>query len=83
MHLLFLITALLLTACTNKVGWGKSHEVVLANEKAITVIYDPLMGGYKKAQIAATEHCQKHDKDPVPTLTGDQGTLLTQTYECK
>ncbi len=27
------------------VGWGGTHEVTLANERAISIVYDPLMGG--------------------------------------
>jgi len=82
--LLLLILILPLTACAGApVGWGGSHELVLANEQAVTIAYDPLMGGYNKANHAATEHCAKYSKSPVPTVRGNKGVLPTQTYECR
>lgn len=84
MRLFLMILILPLAACANApVGWGGSHEVSLANEKAITVVYDPIMGGYEKAQHAATEHCKQYGKSPVPTVSGNRGVLPTQTYECQ
>lgn len=84
MRLLLTFLILPLSACANApVGWGGSHEVALANEAAITVVYDPMMGGYNKAMQAATDHCAKYDKSPVPTVSGNRGVLPTQTYECR
>lgn len=65
------------------VGWGGTHEVMLANEKSITFIYDKLVGGYYAIMTDATEHCKKYKKDPVPTSEGRQGMLFTQTFECR
>ena len=84
MRFLLLILILPLAACANApVGWGGSHELVLANEQAVTIVYDPLMGGYDKANHAASEHCAKYNKSPVPTVEGNMGALPTQTYECR
>tara|TARA_R110002124_G_scaffold149220_1_gene315074 strand:+ start:221794 stop:222048 length:255 start_codon:yes stop_codon:yes gene_type:complete len=84
MRLLLIILVLPLSACANApVGWGGSHDIVLANEKAITIAYDPIMGGYSKAMQAATEHCGEYDKSPVPTVSGKRGPMPTQTYECR
>jgi len=82
---LFAILLSLMTAgCVGApVGWGGTHEVMLANEKSITFIYDKLVGGYYAIMTDATEHCKKYKKDPVPTLEGRQGMLFTQTFECR
>lgn len=84
MRILPMLCLFLLCGCANsKVGWGGTHEVVLANEAAITVVYDPMVGGYHKAQEVSTEHCKKYGKSPVPTVAGKAGILPTQTYECR
>ena len=84
MRYLLLTLPFLITACAGgAVGWGGSHQVVLANEQAITIAYDPLMGGYGKAQQVATEHCDLYKKSPIPTVSGNMGILPTQTYECR
>lgn len=83
MRFFLLVSILSLTACAGKVGWGGSNEVVLANDEAITIVYDPLMGGYGKAQQVATGHCDQYGKSPVPTVSGNRGVLPTQTYECR
>lgn len=85
MRLLFTtFMALTLTACANApVGWGESHEIALANDEAITIVYDPMMGGYNAAQQTAAEHCDQYDKSPVPTVSGNRGILPTQTYDCR
>ena len=82
---LFAILLSLMTAgCVGApVGWGGTHEVMLANEKSITFIYDKFVGGYYAIMNDATEHCKKYKKDPVPTLEGRQGMLFTQTFECR
>jgi hypothetical protein len=73
-----------LAACAGApVGWGGTHEVVMANEKAITVLYDPFLGGHDDAYRIATEHCKKFGKDPVPTVEGRKNMQPTQTFECK
>lgn len=39
--------ALILAGCAGApVGWGGTHQVTLANEQAISIVYDPIMGGY-------------------------------------
>ncbi len=79
-----IILMLPLAACANvPAGWGGSHDIVLANEKAITIAYDPLLGGHSKAQQVATEHCAQFDKSPVPTVSGHRRVMPTQTYECR
>ena len=81
------ILLLLLSACTTgAVGWGQTHEVTFANEKAITVTYDPVVGGRKPAMQAAQDHCAKYKKTAVPTETVKEDMykiITTQTFECR
>jgi len=65
------------------VGWGGSHRPVLLNEASATFEYDPLVGGYDKVMEAASKHCSSFGKNAVPTQSGGQGVLRTQTFECK
>jgi hypothetical protein len=81
---LIVIFSLMTAGCVGApVGWGGTHEVMLANEKSITFIYDKLVGGYYAIMTDATDHCKKYKKDPVPTSEGRQGMLFTQTFECR
>lgn len=73
-----------LTACAGApVGWGGTHEITLANERAISIVYDPIVGGYAAANRAATEHCQKYGHSPVPTDRKPNGVLTEQVFECR
>lgn len=64
------------------VGWGGTHQAVMANEASVTYVYDPMVGGYSAIMGAATEHCNIYGKSPVPTVSGRDGVLSTQTFEC-
>lgn len=78
------LIVLTLTACAGApVGWGGTHQVTLANEKAITIVYDPMMGGYAAANQEATTHCNKYGLDPVPANKGKAGVLTEQVFECR
>ncbi len=84
MRFLFLSASLFLAACAGApVGWGGTHQVTLANERAISIVYDPLVGGYPAANKAATEHCQKYGLNPVPTTKTKNGVLTEQVFECR
>lgn len=84
MRFLLLIPILSLAACAGApVGWGGTHEVTLANERAISIVYDPMMGGYAAANKAATEHCLKYSRSPVPTNKMPHGVLTEQVFECR
>lgn len=65
------------------VGWGGTHQVTLANEQAISIVYDPLMGGYGYANAEATAHCMRYKKNPVPTNKVKNGVLTEQVFECR
>ena len=65
------------------VGWGGTYDILQANPKSITIRFDPMVGASNKIWAPATEHCQKHGKDPVPTVEKQQGVLKIQTFECK
>ena len=78
------ILLLFLSGCVGApVGWGGSHNAILANDESVTYVYDRLMGGYKKIMSDATKHCKTYGKSPVPTVSGRDGVLWTQTFECK
>jgi hypothetical protein len=80
----YLALLLILPGCAGApVGWGGTHEVTLANERAISIVYDPLVGGYGAANKAATEHCQKYSLSPVPTNKTPNGVLTEQVFECR
>ena len=64
-------------------GWGGTHRVVLANEKAVMYEYDPVVGGFDKAVQAAEAYCAERGKSAVPTVSGRSGVFLTQTFECR
>jgi|TARA_R110000822_G_scaffold31760_5_gene91684 hypothetical protein len=75
---------LFLTGCADApVGYGGSHRAVLANDKSVTYVYDPIMGGYNKAMRDSTKHCKSYGKSPVLTFSGKQGVLGTLTFECR
>jgi len=65
------------------VGWGGTHQAVQANDKSVTYVYDPLVGGYSATMNAASAHCNNYGKSAVPTFAGRQGILSTQTFECR
>ena len=65
------------------VGWGGTHSAVQANDKSVTYVYDPFVGGYSATMNAATAHCSIYGKSAVPTFAGKQGLLSTQTFECR
>ncbi len=74
----------LLAGCAGApVGWGGTHEVTLANERAISIVYDPMMGGYGAANRAASEHCQRYGHSAVPTNKSKNGVLTEQVFECR
>jgi hypothetical protein len=82
--ILILISCILVGCSSAPVGWGGTHEVILANEKSIAFIYDKLMGGYSAIMADATEHCKKYKKVPYPTTEGRAlMTLSTQAFECR
>ena len=84
MRFLLLIPVLSLAACAGApVGWGGTHEVTLANERAISIIYDPMVGGYAAANKAATAHCMNYGCSPVPTNKVKNGVLTEQVFECR
>lgn len=77
-------TFTILVGCAGApVGWGGTHQVTLANERAISIVYDPLMGGYGYANAEATAHCLRFKKNPVPTNKVNNGVLLEQVFECR
>ena len=78
-----LTLCLFLAGCMNKVGYGASHEITMANSKSVTIVYDPLMGGDRAQIDAATQHCQKYGKEPIPTIMSYRGILPQQTYVCQ
>lgn len=79
-----LSTLIVLAGCAGgAVGWGGTHQVTLANEQAISIVYDPLMGGYGHANAEATAHCMKYKKSPVPTSKNRNGVLTEQVFECR
>ena len=65
------------------IGWGGSHKITMSNEKAITFIFDPLVVCYECMVKEATNHCQKYQKSPVPTMTTSSGIIREKVYECK
>jgi hypothetical protein len=82
-------TALLLTllgACASDnaaLGWGGTHRVVMANDKAVMYEYDPVLNGLDKAVAAAQAYCGERGKSAVPTVSGRDGVFPTQTFECR
>ena len=76
----------LLSGCASDsaaLGWGGTHRVVLANDKAIMYEYDPVVGGFDKAVAAAEAYCAERGKSAVPTVSGRSGVFLTRTFECR
>ena len=62
-----IVLGLLLQGCQGApVGWGGTYKIVQSNPKSITILYDPLIAS-NTIWEPATEHCQKYDKEPVPT----------------
>ena len=75
MKKLILIPALLLCAC--------STQKLAANEKSITIVYDPLIGNQSAAAMAE-EHCAQYSKSAVPTMTStDWKGDNERVYECR
>ena len=69
-RLAILTVAILLQGCAIEgapLGWGGTHEVLLANEKAVTYKYDAVVGGQDAVFKAAADHCAAYGKSPVPT----------------
>ncbi|MDB9998791.1 hypothetical protein OAE14_02665 [Alphaproteobacteria bacterium] len=64
------------------IGWGGFHKVTMANQKAITFIFDPLVVCRECMVQEATTHCQKYKKSPVPTNTST-GIVSEKVYECR
>jgi hypothetical protein len=82
--LLAILLSLIVVGCAGApVGWGGSHEIILANQKSVTFRYDPILVRYTDMMADATKHCSSYKKDPVITITGNDGPLRTQTFECR
>lgn len=64
-------------------GWGGTHRVVMANDKAVMYEYDPVLNGLDKAVAAAQAYCSERGKSAVPTVSGRDGVFPTQTFECR
>lgn len=80
---LLAMSSLVLIGCAGgPVGWGGTHQTMQANDKFVTYLYDPLVGGRSAAMNAASEHCRVYGKNAIPTMSGNQGILQIQTYEC-
>lgn len=78
------ITCIVLTGCQNsKMGWGGTHQVILENNKIITVAYDPIVNGYDEALGEVVRYCTEKKKDPVPMMEGRAGMYPTITYRCE
>ena len=83
-QIIYLTLIVTLSGCAGApVGWGGTHQVTLANKKAISIVYDPLVGGYAAANKEATAHCQKYSLDAVPTNKTMNGALTEQVFECR
>jgi len=79
-----ILLSLMLVGCAGApVGWGGSHEIILANQKSVTFRYDPFLVNYTGMMADATKHCNLYNKEPVLTVRGQNGALATQTFECK
>ena len=80
------------------VGWGGTYKVIQENEESVTYVFDAEIGGVTGNSIysvlkrnrgrravmdAATKHCKRYGKSPVPTVDIRKGVLHTQTFECR
>lgn len=84
--ILFVVTIIFisLTGCQNaKMGWGGTHQIILENNKIITVAYDPIIDGHDEALAEVIRHCAERKKDPVPIMEGRAGMYPTITYKCE
>ncbi len=82
--LIYVLPLMFLLGCAGgPVGFGGTHEVLQANDKFITYRYDPLVGGRSSAANAAAAHCGGYGKTAEPTMSGNEGIIQIQTYECR
>lgn len=58
-----------------------SPEIVMANQKAITVSYEPILFT-QEAMSLVQDHCKRMGKDAVRTMSGGEG-MKTETFECR
>ena len=68
------------------VGWGGAYEVLLKNEKSITIEYDELVSSYKAIGAIAQIHCEQFGKVAIPageTTTRTNGMIKTHTFKCE
>ena len=78
-----MVLGLFLQGCTGApVGWGGTYEILQSNSKSITILFDPIVGSNSIWKPAA-DHCQKYEKESVPTSQSKQGLLYVQIFECK
>lgn len=81
---LVLVMCAFLAACaTNPMGWGGKYEIRLANSKAISIAYDPVVSGEGAIYKVASDHCAKFGKEPVPHDTVRRGLYPEATYYCE
>lgn len=79
-----LLVCVLLGACsTNRIGWGGKNEIRLANSKAISIAYDPVVNGENTIYQVARDHCAKFGKEAVPHDTVRRGLYPEATFLCK
>lgn len=82
-NIFILITFLLSGCATNPLGWGGKNQITLANSKAISIAYDPVVNGGATIYQVAADHCSKFGKEPVPQGTIQRGLFPEATFYCE
>jgi hypothetical protein len=65
--------------------WGAAHKVINADEKGITIQYDPTVTSSIRAQVIARDHCKSMGKLSEPVSSEMPGILLgiiEEVYSC-
>ena len=56
-NIALIVSLFTLVGCAGApVGWGGTHSAVQANDKSVTYVYDPFVGGYTATMNAASAH---------------------------
>lgn len=75
---------LALSGCAGgAVGWGGTHEVIASSASSMSVVYDPMVGGFGPAAAEAARHCARTERSAIPSGNHAEGAVRVQHFLCQ
>ncbi len=84
MRTLIVFAVLAVSGCAGgAVGWGGTHEVLASDAAYMSVVYDPMVGGFGPAAAEAARHCARTNRSAIPNGNHAEGAVRVQHFLCQ